>query len=39
MTTAAQPVFGTDTLRRGVEADTPDMLKSLYADDAELRVV
>ncbi|MFC9116500.1 MULTISPECIES: nuclear transport factor 2 family protein [Streptomyces] len=39
MTTAAHPAFGTDTLRRGIEADTPAMLTSLYADDAELRVV
>ncbi|GAA3166663.1 MULTISPECIES: nuclear transport factor 2 family protein [Streptomyces] len=39
MGTAAQPVFGTDTLRRGVEADTSAMLVSLYADDAELLIV
>lgn len=39
MTTASQPVFGTDTLRRGIEADTSANLVSLYADDAELRVV
>ncbi|BFO18909.1 hypothetical protein SHKM778_52970 [Streptomyces sp. KM77-8] len=39
MTTAAHPVFGTDTLRRGIEADTSAALVSLYADDAELRVV
>ncbi len=39
MTTAAQPVFGADTLRRGIEADTSAPLVSLYADDAELRIV
>ncbi|MFG2515746.1 nuclear transport factor 2 family protein [Streptomyces sp. NPDC048584] len=39
MTTAAHPAFGTDTLRRGIEADTSAALVSLYADDAELRVV
>ncbi|MEU9356377.1 nuclear transport factor 2 family protein [Streptomyces griseoloalbus] len=39
MGTAAQPVFGTDTLRRGIEADTSATLVSLYADDAELRIV
>ncbi|CAL9346686.1 nuclear transport factor 2 family protein [Streptomyces sp. Tu 3180] len=39
MGTAAQPVFGTDTLRRGIEADTSAHLVSLYSDDAELRIV
>ncbi|MEV8592694.1 nuclear transport factor 2 family protein [Streptomyces sp. NPDC052013] len=39
MATAAEPVFTTDTLRRCVEADTSANLVSLYADDAELRIV
>ncbi|GAA3494856.1 nuclear transport factor 2 family protein [Streptomyces prasinosporus] len=39
MTTAAHPAFDTDTLRRGIEADTSAGLASLYADDAELRIV
>lgn len=39
MTTAAHPAFDTDALRRGIEADTPENLVSLYADDAELRIV
>lgn len=39
MTTAAPSGFGTDTLRRGIEADTPAGLVALYADDAELRIV
>lgn len=39
MGTAASPTFDTETLRRGVEGHTPDTLLSLYADDAELRVV
>ena len=39
MTAAARPVFGTDTLRRGIEADTSANLMSLYADDAEVRLV
>ncbi|CAL9662468.1 hypothetical protein SUDANB176_07061 [Streptomyces sp. enrichment culture] len=39
MTTAAHPAFDTDTLRRGIEADTSATLVSLYADDAELRIV
>ncbi|GAA2543365.1 MULTISPECIES: nuclear transport factor 2 family protein [Streptomyces] len=39
MTTAAHPAFDTDALRRGIEADTPANLVSLYADDAELRIV
>ncbi|MGC2999089.1 nuclear transport factor 2 family protein [Streptomyces sp. G35A] len=39
MATAAHPAFGTDALRRGIEADTSARLVSLYADDAELRIV
>ncbi|CAL9658486.1 nuclear transport factor 2 family protein [Streptomyces griseomycini] len=39
MTTAAHPAFDTGTLRRGIEADTSATLVSLYADDAELRIV
>lgn len=39
MGTAADPAFDRETLRRGVEGQTPDILLSLYADDAELRIV
>jgi hypothetical protein len=39
MGTETRPAFGTDTLRRGIEGDTPDTLLSLYRDDAEIRVV
>ncbi|MDO0909553.1 nuclear transport factor 2 family protein [Streptomyces sp. DT2A-34] len=39
MGTAASPSFDTETLRRGIEGQTPETLLSLYADDAELRVV
>ena len=39
MGTAATPAFDTDRLRRGIEAHTAANLLSLYADDAELRVV
>ena len=39
MGTAASSGFTTDTLRRGVEGPTASTLLSLYADDAELRVV
>ncbi|MFF3846740.1 nuclear transport factor 2 family protein [Streptomyces sp. NPDC002328] len=39
MGTAAGSAFDTETLRRGVEGRTPATLLSLYADDAELRVV
>ncbi|MFF9219140.1 nuclear transport factor 2 family protein [Streptomyces viridosporus] len=39
MTTAAHPSFDVDTLRRSIEADTPEPLVSLYAKDAELRIV
>jgi hypothetical protein len=38
MGTAATPTFDTETLRRGVEG-RPETLLSLYADDAELRIV
>ncbi|MFC4501482.1 MULTISPECIES: nuclear transport factor 2 family protein [Streptomyces] len=39
MGTAARSAFDTETLRRGIEGETPTALLSLYADDAELRVV
>ncbi|MFG3230746.1 nuclear transport factor 2 family protein [Streptomyces antibioticus] len=39
MGTAAGSAFDSDTLRRGVEGQTANVLLSLYADDAELRVV
>ncbi|MER6960053.1 MULTISPECIES: nuclear transport factor 2 family protein [unclassified Streptomyces] len=39
MGTAAGSAFDTETLRRGVEGQTATTLLSLYADDAELRVV
>jgi hypothetical protein len=39
MGTATSPSFDTETLRRGIEGQTPQTLLSLYADDAELRVV
>ncbi|AVV44323.1 nuclear transport factor 2 family protein [Streptomyces sp. ID05-04B] len=39
MGTAAGSAFTTETLRRGVEGQTPATLLSLYADDAELRLV
>ncbi|MFE7934248.1 nuclear transport factor 2 family protein [Streptomyces sp. NPDC057456] len=39
MGTAAGSAFDTDTLRRGVEGDTATALLSLYADDAEIRVI
>ncbi|MER5209781.1 nuclear transport factor 2 family protein [Streptomyces sp. NPDC002838] len=38
MGTAARPGFDTETLRRGIEGQAATLL-SLYADDAELRVV
>ncbi len=38
MGTAAEPAFDTETLRRGLEGQ-PDALLSLYADDAEFRIV
>lgn len=39
MGTAAHPGFDTETLRRGIEGQTATALLSLYADDAEIRVV
>ncbi|MFE9774685.1 nuclear transport factor 2 family protein [Streptomyces sp. NPDC005931] len=39
MATTAESRFDTDTLRRGIEAQTSAHLVSLYADDAELRIV
>ncbi|MEV0176312.1 nuclear transport factor 2 family protein [Streptomyces sp. NPDC050803] len=39
MGTAARPGFDTEALRRGIEEHTAATLLSLYADDAELRVV
>jgi len=39
MGTAARPAFDTDTLRRGIEGQTAETLLSLYADDAEIRLV
>ena len=39
MGTATSPSFDTETLRRGIEGQTPETLLSLYTDDAELRVV
>ena len=39
MGTAADPQFDTETLRRGIEGQNATDLLSLYADDAEIRVV
>lgn len=39
MGTAARSAFDTETLRRGVEGQTAATLLSLYADDAELRLI
>ncbi|MFR0355370.1 nuclear transport factor 2 family protein [Streptomyces sediminimaris] len=39
MGTTATPAFSADTLRRGVEAHTATGLLSLYADDAQIRIV
>ncbi|MEV4037289.1 nuclear transport factor 2 family protein [Streptomyces umbrinus] len=39
MGTAASPAFNTETLRRGIEGQNASALLSLYADDAEMRVV
>ncbi|MGW3668871.1 nuclear transport factor 2 family protein [Streptomyces sp. NPDC005141] len=39
MGTAAFPTFDTEALRRGIEGHSAAALMSLYADDAELRVV
>ncbi|MHB9857267.1 nuclear transport factor 2 family protein [Streptomyces sp. YIM S03343] len=38
-TAASSPSFDTETLRRGLEGHTAAPLLSLYADDAEIRVV
>ncbi|MFI1168714.1 nuclear transport factor 2 family protein [Streptomyces sp. NPDC020801] len=39
MATTASPAFDTDTLRRGIEGPASSTLLSLYADDAEIRIV
>ena len=39
MGTAASSTFDTEALRRGIEGQDATALLSLYADDAELRVV
>jgi hypothetical protein len=39
MGTAARPAFDTEALRRGIEEHTAATLASLYADDAEVRIV
>ncbi|MDR6975815.1 hypothetical protein J2X68_002503 [Streptomyces sp. 3330] len=39
MGTVAGSAFDTDTLRRGIEEQTAATLLSLYAEDAELRVI
>ncbi|MFD7935035.1 nuclear transport factor 2 family protein [Streptomyces sp. NPDC059755] len=39
MGTAAGSAFDTETLRRSVEGNTATALLSLYADDAEIRVI
>ncbi|MEV5427855.1 nuclear transport factor 2 family protein [Streptomyces sp. NPDC052701] len=39
MATAADPAFDTETLRRAIESRSPEPLVSLYADDAEYRIV
>ncbi|WP_406396353.1 nuclear transport factor 2 family protein [Streptomyces sp. NBC_00882] len=39
MGTAARPGFDTDILRQGIEGHTAETLLSLYADDAEIRLV
>ncbi|WP_037851085.1 nuclear transport factor 2 family protein [Streptomyces sp. NRRL S-340] len=39
MATTAGPVFDTGALRRGIEEHTASTLLSLYADDAEIRIV
>ncbi|MEU1042472.1 nuclear transport factor 2 family protein [Streptomyces sp. NPDC005551] len=39
MGTAAGPAFDTEALRRGIEGHSAATLLSLYADDAEVRVV
>ncbi|MFI8946298.1 nuclear transport factor 2 family protein [Streptomyces sp. NPDC053750] len=39
MSTTAGPGFDTEALRRGIEGETAAPLLSLYAPDAELRIV
>lgn len=39
MGTTATPAFSADTLRRGVEGHSAADLLSLYADDAQIRIV
>ncbi|WP_327699414.1 nuclear transport factor 2 family protein [Streptomyces sp. NBC_00459] len=39
MGTAASPAFDTEALRRGIEGHDATALLSLYAEDAELRVI
>ncbi|MET7287939.1 nuclear transport factor 2 family protein [Streptomyces sp. NPDC005573] len=39
MGTASGSGFDVDTLRRGIEGDTGNILLSLYADDAEIRII
>jgi len=39
MGTTATPAFDTEALRRGIEGHDAAALLSLYADDAELRIV
>ncbi|TWV55682.1 nuclear transport factor 2 family protein [Streptomyces misionensis] len=39
MGTATGSAFDTETLRRGIEGTTGNTLLSLYADDAEIRIV
>ncbi|HET9379858.1 MAG TPA: nuclear transport factor 2 family protein [Streptomyces sp.] len=39
MGTTARPAFDTEALRRGIEEHTTQTLASLYADDAEVRIV
>jgi hypothetical protein len=39
MGTATGSAFDTETLRRGIEGTTGNTLLSLYADDAEIRII
>ncbi|MET9731134.1 nuclear transport factor 2 family protein [Streptomyces sp. NPDC006458] len=39
MGTSTSPAFNADTLRRGLEGQSADGLMSLYADDAEVRII
>ncbi|WP_369393977.1 nuclear transport factor 2 family protein [Streptomyces sp. CG1] len=39
MGSATGSAFDTETLRRGIEGNTGNTLLSLYADDAEIRIV